>query len=137
MRAIVYRSERGRNYNRITFGTNSEHRLRRAVLSRMLDRAYGTVYKYQQNKSMQTHILWELSNALKHNFFADLAAQLPADFTTNAPDPTLPLKERIATLEEENKLLNAKLETLMEAIEKINFIFEENMDCAHVRDKRN
>ena len=95
-----------------------QHRLHRAVLSRMLNRAYGTVYKYQQNKSMQTHILWELSTALKHNFFMDLAAQLPPDFSTNAPDASLPLLERIAALEEENKLLLTKVETLMAVVRK-------------------
>ncbi|MEH6764458.1 MAG: hypothetical protein V7655_08155 [Aequorivita antarctica] len=44
----------------------------------------------------------------KHNFFADLAAQLPTDYTTNAQDTTLPLQERIAALEEENKVLTTK-----------------------------
>ena len=48
----------------------------------------------------------------------DLAAQLPLDFTTNAPDPTLPLQERIAALEKENKLLKTKVETLMQVIGK-------------------
>ncbi|OAD92292.1 hypothetical protein A7A78_08620 [Aequorivita soesokkakensis] len=51
-------------------------------------------------------------------FFADLAAQLPPDFTTNAPDPTLPLQERIAVLEEENKVLKTKVETLMAVVGK-------------------
>jgi len=48
----------------------------------------------------------------------DLAAQLPSEFTTNAPDPTLPLQERVAVLEEENKLLTAKVETLMAVMGK-------------------
>jgi hypothetical protein len=55
---------------------------------------------------------------MKHNFIKDLAAQLPPVFTTNAPDPTLPLQERIAALEEENKLLNAKLEKLQAVLRK-------------------
>jgi len=53
-----------------------------------------------------------------HNFFADLAAQLPSEFTTNAPDPTQPLQERIAALEEENKVLTTKVETLMAVVGK-------------------
>jgi len=48
----------------------------------------------------------------------DLAAQFPAHFTTNAPDSTLPLKKRIAALEEENKLLKTKVETLMAVVGK-------------------
>lgn len=60
--------------------------------------------------------LWELWVLMKHNFFADLTAQLPPDFTTNAPDPTLPLQERIAVLEEENKVLKMKVETLLAVV---------------------
>lgn len=55
---------------------------------------------------------------LNRNFFAALTAQLPPEFTTNAPDPALPLQERIVVLEVENKLLNAKLETLMTVVRK-------------------
>ena len=94
------------------------NRLRRAAIARHLGRGYSTVYKYQKSESMQTSLLWELCLVIKHNFFMDLAAQLPADFTTNAPDPTLPLQERIAALEEENKLLKTKVETLMQVIGK-------------------
>ena len=46
------------------------------------------------------------------------SAQLPPDLTANAPDPTLPLQERIAALEEENKLLKTKVETLMAVVVK-------------------
>ena len=62
--------------------------------------------------------LWELWELMQHNFFADLAAKLPPGFTTNAPDPTLPLQERIAALEAKNKLLLAKVETLMAVVGK-------------------
>lgn len=63
-------------------------------------------------------MLWKLSFALNHNFFQDLAAQLPPEFTTNAPDHNLPLQERNAALEEENKLLKAKVDTLMAVVRK-------------------
>jgi putative transposase len=36
----------------------------------------------------------------------------------NAPDPTLPLQQRIAALEEENKVFTTKVETLMQVIGK-------------------
>ncbi len=48
----------------------------------------------------------------------DLAAQLPAEATTNAPDPTLALQQRVAALEEENRLLQVKVETLMAVVGK-------------------
>jgi hypothetical protein len=95
-----------------------KHRLFRSVLARMLGRDYSTVHKYEKKQSLHCKLLWELSLAIKHNFFADLAAQLPPDFTTTAPDPTLPLQERIAALEEENKVLTTKVETLMAVMGK-------------------
>jgi hypothetical protein len=67
---------------------------------------------------MQTHLVWELSTPLGHNFFADLAPQLPPEFTTNAPDPTLPLQQRIAALEEQNRMLEVKVDTLMAVVGK-------------------
>lgn len=95
-----------------------EHRLRKAALARHMGRSYNTVYAYQSSHSMQTTILWDLSMAMKHNFFQDLAAQLPPEFTTSAPDPTLQFQERMAALEEENKQLNTKVETLMAVVKK-------------------
>lgn len=50
---------------------------------------------------------------LNHYFFADLAAQLRLEFTTDAPEPSVPLLERLAKLEEENKLLQAKVEAVV------------------------
>ncbi len=95
-----------------------EKRLRRGALARHLKKSYSTVYDYQKAQRMRTDTLWQLCITLRHNFFADLAAQLPPDFTTNAPDPTLPLQERIAVLEEENKVLKTKVETLMAVVGK-------------------
>ena len=93
-------------------------RLRRGAVARHLQKSYGTVYNYQSAANLRTHTLWQLCLTLKHNFFMDLAGQLPPDFTTNAPDPTLPLRERIAALEEENKVLTTKVETLMAVLQK-------------------
>lgn len=74
--------------------------------------------QYTKRPSIQTKVLWQLCTAMKHNFFMDLAAQLPAGATTNAPDPTLALQQRVAALEEENKLLQIKVETLMQVVRK-------------------
>ncbi|MDP2686538.1 MAG: hypothetical protein Q8O62_04915 [Aequorivita sp.] len=94
------------------------HHIYRSSLARYMERQPPTIEYYLKRPTLQTSILWELSTALKHNFFQDLAAQLPPDFTTNAPDTTLPLQERIAALEEENKVLKTKVETLMAVVNK-------------------
>ena len=95
-----------------------KRRISKAAVSRAMQRAPETVHRFTKRHSLQTEILWQLCTVMKHNFFADLAAQLPPAFTTNAPDPTLPLQEQIAALEEENKLLTTKVETLMAVVGK-------------------
>src|SRR5690606_31105906 len=95
-----------------------KRRISKAALSRNANRKPQTLQKILSKPSIQIRILWELCVAMRHNFFADLAAQLPQDVTTNAPDPTLPLQERIAALEEENKVLITKVETLMAVVGK-------------------
>ncbi|WP_410004748.1 hypothetical protein [Aequorivita nionensis] len=95
-----------------------KNRTRKSSLARIMGKTPDSVMRYQRQDNLYCKTLWQLSLGLNHNFFMDLAAQLPPNFTTNAPDPTLPLQERIAALEEENKLLNAKLETLKEVMRK-------------------
>ena len=55
-----------------------------ADLGRSTGRSTSTVRALLDKHSMQSAILWELCQALKHNFFADLAAQLPADYKSDA-----------------------------------------------------
>ena len=118
MKSKNYRAANAPHVGQLLKNHIRKHRLRRGVLAGILGRSYSTVYNYQESPSMQTHILWELSTALKHNFFRDLAAQLPEDFTSNAPGGNLHFQERIAALEEENKMLHAKVETLMAVVRK-------------------
>ena len=118
MKSKKYKTVDAPNVGQLLKNHLRQHRLRRGVLAGLLGRSYSTVYNYQESPNMQTHILWELSTALNHNFFMDLAAQLPPAFTTNAPDLSVPLQERIAALEEENKMLTIKVETLMAVVKK-------------------
>lgn len=58
--------------------TQQQQRVTHAVLSRRLNRNQSAIKRMLYNSSMQTYLVWELSVALKHNFFADLAQQLDA-----------------------------------------------------------
>jgi len=58
-------------------------------VAKYLGKNESVVVRYARRESLQAYLLWELSHVLQHNFFQDLAAQLPKEFTTNAPDPTL------------------------------------------------
>lgn len=95
-----------------------EHRTRKGSLAKIIGKSDTSIIRYQKRGNFSCRILWELSLGLNHNFFQDLAAQLPPGFTTNAADPTLPLLERIDGLEEEVKILNAKLETLKDVLRR-------------------
>ncbi len=95
-----------------------QHRTRKGALAKVIGKSDNSIMRYQKQDNFSCSILWELSLGLNHNFFRDLAAQLPPAFTTNAPDPTLPLQERLVALEEENKLLKTKVETLMAVLKK-------------------
>ncbi|MBW2936676.1 hypothetical protein KXJ69_01075 [Aureisphaera sp. CAU 1614] len=93
-------------------------RISKAALSRNAGRTPQTIQRYLKRPSLQFSILWELCVAMQHNFLLDLAAQLPADFTTYAPDPTLALQEALEQQKEENTILHAKLEELRSAFAK-------------------
>jgi|SRR5690606_362062 len=93
-------------------------RISKAALVRNANLSPQKLHRWLGSQSLQLRAIWELSIAMKHNFIQDLAAQLPPEFTTNAPDATLPLQERVAVLEEENKVLTTKVETLMAVMGK-------------------
>ena len=92
-----------------------KHKIAKSALARKIKRGDSTVIHYQKSASIQISIVNELCHALKHNFFADLAVQLPPTYTTNAPADSTQ-KDRIAALEQENTILKAKNEALMEAL---------------------
>jgi hypothetical protein len=89
------------------------HRTYQAALARAIQREPKTLLKYKKSHSMQAAILWELSHALKHNFFADLAAAMPDTFTRNSDSEPNAKEEQIAALQAENARLQQDKELLM------------------------
>ena len=94
-----------------------ERRISKAAVSRALNRKPETFHRFTKRASLQTEILWQICTVMKHNFFADLASQLPVEFTSNAPIDTSN-DEKIAMLSEENKLLKAQLGALEKVLHK-------------------
>lgn len=64
---------------------------------------------------MPTKMLESISHILQHNFFADIAAQFPATYSTSVV-PNTEKDERIAQLEQEVIVLKAEKAVLLEAI---------------------
>ena len=80
-----------------------KHAVNRSALARQIGVAPSTVMKYLESESLQFRILWNISLALKHNFIAELSAQLPIEM----PDP--PKDEKMLALEKELERLNIEL----------------------------
>jgi transcriptional regulator with XRE-family HTH domain len=53
--------------------------INKAALSRKMGMTPSTIQKYLESESLQFRILWKISIALKHNFLAELTAQLPSE----------------------------------------------------------
>ena len=91
------------------FKTNRTYK---SGLARALNRKPRTLYALADKPSLQTAILWEISLALKHNFFADIAAALNIDSGFENP-----LQKRVEELEKEKHDLELKVATLEKVIE--------------------
>lgn len=70
-------------------------RIRKVALGRMLNLCIHSILGYPKNCTIQTAILWDLSTALSHNFFMDLAVLMPKEFTTEV-DLFLEKNQKIA-----------------------------------------
>ncbi|WP_445709881.1 hypothetical protein [Flavobacterium sp.] len=85
----------------------SKNKINKSELGKTINRDGVSILKYTQNGSIQTGILIELCYALKHNFFQDIANQLPDNFSakTHKKEEIDALKEEIKVLKIENELL--------------------------------
>lgn len=89
-----------------------ENRIQGETLAKMIGRTGQTVTLYKGSAEMRTGTLEDISYALEHNFFQDLANHLPREFTVNT-DLNSANQELIAQLQEENKVLRIQNELLM------------------------
>lgn len=66
------------NVGRLVRTEQKRQRLTHAILARRMNRNQGSIKSMLSHTSIQTYLVWELSVALGHNFFTDLAQQLDA-----------------------------------------------------------
>jgi hypothetical protein len=93
------------------------HRTYQAALARAIHREPKTLLKYKKNHSLQAAILWEISHALKHNFFADLAVSLPSTFSSNGNAIVEQKDKEIAVLQAEVVRLQQDKELLLRVVQ--------------------
>lgn len=86
-------------------------RIYKSGLARVSGLSYQLVLRILKEPKTSLSNLLKISYALEHNFFMDIACQLPANFTTDAPIDSSAaieiegLKEKIKELEAEKKIL--------------------------------
>ena len=90
-------------------------RIYKSALARKINKRDADILRYQKSESLKTEVLFQLSEALEHTFFADIAALLPKHYTINVPIDNS--KEIIIeNLTKQIDLLKAREEVLLEAI---------------------
>ena len=92
-------------------------RIAKSAVARKIGKADNDMLRYQKSVSLKSEVLLMLSHALQHNFFADIAARLPAHYTTDAPVEAFNI-HRITELELQVKLLQAEKAVLLEAMRR-------------------
>ena len=97
-----------------------DKRIYQSALSRMLNRHTSGIAGFRKRPTMQTAILWEFCHALQHNFFADIAAQLPKSYTKHVDSAekiegveVADLQAEIAALKIERDVLQGLLDRWM------------------------
>lgn len=103
-----------------------DKRIYQSALSRMLNRHTSGIAAFRKRPTLQTAILWEFCHALQHNFFADIAAQLPESYTqaANSVEKTetvevADLQAEIAALKIERDVLQGLLDRWMRGAGKV------------------
>ena len=89
-----------------------KNRTRKAALARLMQVSVNTINSIQKSESIQTKRLLELCTHLKHNFFMDIAQQLPPEYTTTH-NIFATKDQQIANLEEEIKTLKTERDLLI------------------------
>jgi transcriptional regulator with XRE-family HTH domain len=90
-------------------------RIYKSALARKMNTSIANILYYEKKPSIQLHNVEKLCHALQHNFFMDIAATLPANYTTSvAPNTALELKimeqeSLIFQLQTENNLMKTLL----------------------------
>lgn len=95
----------------------TKNKISKAALARKLDCDESYIQRYLRRDSLQLNIIVRLCHALRHNFFADIAAELPQTYSVTLP-PDDSKDRRIAELEQEIAILKSEKAVLMEVVKK-------------------
>lgn len=86
--------------------------IRSDKLAGLIGKTSQSIANYKSATSLKSETIEEICYALEHNFFQDMANQLPREFTVNA-ELDAANQSLIAQLQEENKVLKIENDLLM------------------------
>ena len=92
----------------------TKHRLSKSALARHIGVTPSQVFSFLNGKSIKTSALLAISHAFQHNFFADIAATLPAHYVVEHPETAL--QDRIKALETQLNIVTAERDVLKEVL---------------------
>lgn len=92
-----------------------KNRIYKSALARKVNRSDSVIAAYQKRPSMQSAIIEELSHAMQHNFFADLADLLPDSYSKDL-SKIIKKEAKITALEREIEILKAEKRVLLEVL---------------------
>ena len=115
--AIKGNKNAGLNVGRLIDEVRIRKRVSYAVLSRLSDRSITSVSDAMKRSSVQTYMVWEFSEALKHDFFADLSDQLRQNTTKELDNGPAILQQELEQLRIENQRLERELEYLRKTMD--------------------
>lgn len=92
-------------------------KIAKSALARKIKKKDATILYYLRQATLKTDIILNLSIALKHNFFQDLADLLPSSYSAARPETDMK-DATIAQLQEEIKILKAEKEVLLQVLGK-------------------
>lgn len=94
----------------------NKHKQPRALLATATNRSLTTIVRQLRKPSMQIAELYEFCEVLKFNFFDELAAKVPVEYSATATEAAT----RQAAMEEEISRLLLENETLKQENKKLN-----------------
>ncbi|MGK4566986.1 helix-turn-helix domain-containing protein [Flavobacterium sp. 3HN19-14] len=89
----------------------AKNKVSKTALADVLKISSSNLEARLKRTSIQADVLLKICDALNHNFFADIAALMPVEFSTST-NPDITKDERIAELELEVKMLQRERDVL-------------------------
>lgn len=94
------------------------NRIFKSALARKIKKADSTIIRYQKSSTLQTSIIWELSHALKYNFFAEIATLLPTEYNSPKTEQIINNIQAITELQKEIERLTIENNLLKTIVSK-------------------